>query len=107
MSVVYFGSITEAIAVLVRPFRFLVIQINGIDAQLGQRVKLARITNAIVIGILPQSELREDFIVAVNYAISVATVCIFIELSEREKAVWMRRYGLRGEVAKQLGAVIY
>jgi len=74
VSVVNFGSISEAITVLVHPFGFLIFKVDGVNTELGQGVKLAGIADAIVIAVLPQSELREDFIMALNYAISVATV---------------------------------
>lgn len=55
MNIFDFGAVPELITVLVSLLRFLVIEVNGSETKLGQRVEFRRLGNPIMIYILPQS----------------------------------------------------
>ena len=66
--------------------------------------------NAVVVGILPETQLREDVIMLIDYSISITPVPRLVIFGQREKTVarnTSRRCRLRREVAEHLRAVIY
>lgn len=48
-------TVSEAVAVIVRAFRLLVIEVNRLQPQLGQRVQLARLRDAVMVCVPPQT----------------------------------------------------
>lgn len=106
MLIVYFGAISEQIAVLICPFGLLVIKTDRVYTERSERVQLARLRNSVMIHILPQSQRSEHCVMGVDHPISVAAVFGFVVLGQRCKPVEALRRRLRCKVAEQLGAVI-
>src|SRR5690242_19641833 len=71
--------------------RLFVIQRDGIDAKLRQRVHLIRLRGAVVVCVLPESQRGKDCISAINQAVTVAAVLRLIKLSQGRKAVAVLR----------------
>jgi hypothetical protein len=85
--VVHFGSIAKDVAVLVRsPGRF-VVERDCFHAERGERVLLARIRDAVVIPILPETEFGKDCVAVVDQAVKVSAVGRLVIFGERQKAV--------------------
>jgi hypothetical protein len=56
MHVLDLCAVAELIAVLVCPLRLLVAEVYGSDAEFRKRVQLARLGDAVVIGVLSQPQ---------------------------------------------------
>src|SRR5438105_14300774 len=62
-----------------------------------------------MIRVLPETQLREDGIAAVNYSISIAAVARLVVFGQRKKAVTRnagRRLWLWGKVSKHLRSIV-
>ena len=56
LRVVNLRAIAKMVAVLISPFGFFVVERNGVDAEIGQRVQLCHFGNSVVVGVLPESQ---------------------------------------------------
>src|SRR5204863_786994 len=105
-SVAYLRAIPELIAVLVEPFRKLVVEIELRDVEILESMELGGLRNAVVVRVLPKAQRGKDRIAAVDHSVGIAAILDLVVLGEREVAVWRRRLRLRREVAEELPAVV-
>src|ERR1041384_5052958 len=87
LRIVHLRPISKLIAVLVSPFRQLVIERDRINTKLRQGVQLRWLGDAVVIGILPKSQFGEDCIVRVDDGVSIAAIYGLIELVQCQKTI--------------------
>lgn len=106
LRVEHLRPIPEPVTVLVRAFRFLVAQLQLRDVQRGERVQLARLGDAVVVGVAPQEKALENRIAAINHAVGVPAILRLVELGQGEKAVRRVRHGLGGESAEEFRAAV-
>lgn len=69
--VVHPGAVAEPVAVLVHPFRLPVVEVQPRHVERRERVQLARLREAVVVGVPPQPERPEDRVSRVNRAAGV------------------------------------
>lgn len=103
LGVVNLSAVAKQVSVFVGALRFFVLERNGLDVQRRQRVKFARLGDAVVIRILPQAQAVKDGVEAIDLAIVVAAAGWAVVFSQREEPVLFysrRRLGLRRSVPK-------
>src|ERR1044071_7468763 len=100
-SVVDFCAITKLVTVFISSLRFFVVQRNGIHVERRQRVEFVRFRDAVVIGVLPESQRSKSSITAVYNFVAVSAILWLIKLGQSEEAISLftrRRLRLRSEV---------
>src|SRR5262245_58111839 len=100
------AAIAELVAVAVLSPRFVVVEAERGDSDRGERLKLARVAHAVVVGVAPEAEGAEHGIAPVDAAVLVASVLLSVEYGESEKAVHILRDRLPREVAEELASAI-
>jgi len=86
-----FCSIPELITEFVRAFRFTITQFQFSYSQIRQAVQLACFTDAVVICILPQTQIAENRVPIVNHTIRITAAERFVVFSQGEKTVLLLR----------------
>src|ERR1043165_1434019 len=109
LRIVHLRPISKLIAVLVSPFRQLVIERDRINTKLRQGVQLRWLGDAVVIGILPKSQFGEDCIVRVDDGVSIAAIYGLIELVQCQKTIslYIGSRRLVRSAAEQLATIVY
>ena len=75
---------------LISPSRCLVVQVQGFESQLGQGVQLRRLAEAVVICVLPKSQISKHPILAGHSEITVTTLISSVEFCQCDEAVASR-----------------
>ena len=102
-------GIVERISVLVHSTSYSITKLNSTDVSLLEALQLPRVTDTVMVDVLPDPQFSIDGVVPVNVPIFVSALRSSVEDSEGKKAVSVLILGwhwLRREIAKQLPAVV-
>jgi hypothetical protein len=89
----YLCAVAELIAMLIHMLRLFMVEFQLHDIKFGKRLQLAFVRDAVMVGVSPQPEFREDYITTDDDAITVAAEGRLIKLGKRKETVVTCRQG--------------